>query len=291
MPAVRFKNLGTPDETRTFPHGRLDLFTVGGIVMARTTFMPGWHWADDVKPIVGTSSCQVHHMGIALAGRLGVRMDGGDVYEIPSETAYDIPPGHDGWVVGDEAWVAIDFIGMANFGEPSEDERVLLSILVTDIVDSTSVASRLGDVAWRELLGNYNREARMTLERYRVKTYRDTGDGVLALFDNAGRAVNCAVALGELAHTHGLEIRAGVHTGDVQVTDDDVRGVAVHEAARVAALAGRDEVLISATTRALLAGNPQLSFESRGAHELKGIEGPREIWALSHAGPGGSSAS
>src|SRR4051812_34254873 len=276
-PSVRFKDLGTPDETRTFPNGRLELFTVGGIVMARTMFMPGWHWAQDVKPIAGTMSCQAHHVGIVLSGRLGVRTDDGQEYEIPSNSAYDIPSGHDGWVIGDEPWVTIDFIGMATFGEPSEDERVLLSILFTDIVDSTTIATRLGDVPWRELLARYNAESRMTLERYRVKAARDTGDGVLALFDNAARAINCGLALGQLARTHGLEIRAGVHTGDVQVTDDDVRGVAVHEAARVMSLAGPGEVLVSAATRALLTGNSVLAFESRGIHQLKGIEGDREI--------------
>src|SRR6476469_6189738 len=152
MPTVRIKHLGSPDETRAFPHGRLELYSIGGIVMAQTTFEPGWRWSTDVKPIVGTDSCQAHHMGIALSGTLGVRMDDGEEYQIPSGSAYDIPPGHDGWVIGEETWVTIDFIGMANFGEPSEDERVLLSILFTDIVNSTSTASRLGDLAWRELL-------------------------------------------------------------------------------------------------------------------------------------------
>jgi class 3 adenylate cyclase len=285
MPSVRVKDLGTPDETREFPHGRLELFSVGGIVMARTTFEPGWHWSTDVKPIVGTASCQSHHMGIALTGTLGVRMDDGEEYQIPSGTAYDIPPGHDGWVIGDETWVTIDFIGMANFGEPSEDERVLLSILFTDIVNSTTTASRIGDLAWRELLAAYNREARMILERFRVKAARDTGDGFLCLFENAARAVNAAVALGELARTHGLEIRAGIHTGDVQVSEDDVRGVAVHEAARVMALAGPGDVLVSAATRALLSGNANLQFQSIGTHALKGIEGEREIWALTKSSP------
>src|SRR4051812_2050768 len=280
MTAVRVKNLETPDETRVFPNGRLELFTVGGIVMARTTFEPGWRWSADVKPIVGTASCQAHHMGIVLSGTLGVRMDDGEEYEIPPGTAYDIPSGHDGWVIGDETWVTIDFIGMATFGEPSEDERVLLSILFTDIVNSTSTAARLGDLAWRELLAAYNREARMILERFRVKAARDTGGGFLCLFENAMRAVNAAVALGELARTHGLEIRAGIHTGDVQVTEADIRGVAVHEAARVMALAGPGQLLVSAATRALLSGQPTLSFQSRGMHELKGIEGERELWAL-----------
>ncbi len=238
MPPPSSKDLATPDERRTFPHGHLDLFTIGGIVIGRTVFEPGWHWAEHVKPIAGTPSCEMHHMGISLSGTLGIRMDDGTEYEFHAGSAYDIPPGHDGWVKGDEPWVTIDFFGMASFGEASEDERVLLSILFTDIVGSTAVATRLGDVAWRQLLGRYHEESKTVLERFRVKLSKDTGDGVLALFDSAARAVSCAVALGAAALTHGLELRAGVHTGDVQLSENDVRGVAVHEAARVMALAG-----------------------------------------------------
>jgi class 3 adenylate cyclase len=205
-------------------------------------------------------------------------MEDGTEFEIHSDAAYDIPPGHDGWVIGDEPWVTFDFMGMANFGEPSDDDRVLLNILFTDIVGSTALASRLGDVAWRELLARYNREARMALERSRVRSVRDTGDGVLALFDSAARAVSCALSIIDLARAHGIEIRAGVHTGEVTVTDDEVRGVAVHEASRVMAIANPGEVLVSAATRALFTG-ASFKFESRGTHELKGIQGERELFA------------
>jgi class 3 adenylate cyclase len=272
------KRLGDPDEVRTFPFGRLDLYSIGGIVIGRTQFDPGWHWAEHVKPIVATHSCQIHHMGIVLSGHLGVRMDDGTEFEIHADTAYDIPSGHDGWVIGDEPWITIDFMGMENFAEPSDDDRVLMSILFTDIVGSTALASRLGDVAWRELLARYNRETRMALERSRVRAVRDTGDGVLALFDSAARAVNCALSIVDLARAHGIEIRAGIHTGEVTITDDEVRGVAVHEAERVMALAGAGEVLVSAATRALFTSGA-LRFESRGTHELKGIQGDRELFA------------
>jgi class 3 adenylate cyclase len=218
-------------------------------------------------------------MGIVLSGHLGVRMDDGTEFDIHADAAYDIPSGHDGWVIGDEPWITIDFMGMANFAEPSDDDRVLMSILFTDIVGSTALASRLGDVAWRELLARYNRETRMALERSRVRAVRDTGDGVLALFDSAARAVSCALSIVDLAKAHGIEIRAGVHTGEVTVTGDEVRGVAVHEASRVMALAGSSEVLVSAATRALFTSG-SLRFESRGTHELKGIQGDRELFSV-----------
>lgn len=280
MPDPIAKDLGSPDEVRQFPYGRLEIFEVGGVKMGRTIFEPGWHWAEHVKPLAGTASCQAHHVGIVLSGLLGVRMDDGTEYTIHPGSAYDIPPGHDGWVIGQETWITIDFFGMANFGEASDDERVLLSILFTDIVGSTAMASRMGDLAWRQLLARYEQESRLVLDRHRAKQAKDTGDGVMALFDSAARAVNCAVALGAVARTHGLQLRAGVHTGDVQLTDRDVRGVSVHEAARVMALAGPGEVYVSAATRALLAASDTLHFESCGSHELKGIDGPREIWSL-----------
>src|SRR4051794_22163731 len=135
MDRVRTRRLDQPDEVRSFPSGQVDLFNVGGIVVGRTVFQPGWHWAEHVKPIAGTPSCRAHHMGVVLSGMLGVRMDDGTEFTVPANTAYDIPPGHDGWVIGDEAWVTIDFIGMSNFAVASDDDRVLLSMLFTDIVD------------------------------------------------------------------------------------------------------------------------------------------------------------
>jgi class 3 adenylate cyclase len=283
MDEVRSRSLDEPHDVRSFPNGRLDLFNVGGIVMARTRFEPGWHWARDVQPLAGTASCRAHHVGVVLSGSLGVRMDDGGEFTIGPNSAYDIPPGHDGWVIGDEPWVTIDFIGMADFGVESEDDRVLVSILFTDIVESTVQASRLGDVAWRNLLERYNQEARLALERHRVRSVKDTGDGLMAIFDSPARALSTAIELSDLAQTHGLRLRAGIHTGEVQIGADDVRGVAVHEAARVMSAASGSQILVSSTTRALLSANPALHFDSRGMHELKGIDGERELFALERA--------
>jgi class 3 adenylate cyclase len=280
MPDPLAKSLSAPDEVRQFPYGRVEIFNIGGVMMGRTIFQPGWHWAEHVKPLTGTASCQAHHVGIAMSGTLGVRMDDGTEYVIPSGTAYDVPSGHDGWVIGDEEWITVDFMGMRAYGQPSEDEQVLVSILFTDIVGSTAIASRMGDVAWKQLLARHDQEARVVLERYKAKQFESTGDGFMAIFDGAGRAVNCAAALGRVAESVGLQIRAGVHTGEVQLLDKEVRGVAVHEAARVMALAGANDVFVSATTHALLGASSSLQFESRGSHDLKGIDGPRDIWAL-----------
>lgn len=280
MPDPNATSLATPDEVRSFPFGRVEIFDIGGVKLGRAVYQPGWHWSEHVKPLTGTASCQAHHVGIVLSGSLGVRMDDGREYVIEPGGAYDIPSGHDGWVIGDEEWITIDFMGMHTYAQPATDERVLMSILFTDIVGSTAIASRMGDVEWKQLLARHDHEARLVLERYKAKHFNSTGDGFMALFDGAGRAVNCAAALVEVAESVGLQIRAGVHTGEVQLLDADVRGVAVHEAARVMALADASEVLVSSSTHGLLSASPTLRFESRGSHELKGIDGPREIWAM-----------
>ena len=167
MPSVRFKTSARPTR-RGRSERRLELFTVGGIVMARDDVRSRLALVDDVKPIAERTSCQAHHVGIVL-GEVGVRMDDGRNTR-SLEAAYDIPPGHDGWVIGDEPWVTIDFIGMATFGEPSEDERVLMSILFTDIVDSTTVA-RIGDLRGASSL---RVQPRIThdLERFRSRRSR-----------------------------------------------------------------------------------------------------------------------
>ena len=274
------KDLASPDEVRQFPFGRVEIFNIGGVMMGRTTFEPGWHWAEHVKPLTGTASCQAHRVGIVLSGTLGVRMDDGTEYVIPPGSAYDIPSGHDGWVIGDDDWVTVDYMGMRTYAQASEDERTLVTIVFTDIVGSTAIASRMGDIEWKQLLARHDQEARLVMERFKAKQFESTGDGFIAIFDGAGRAVSCAAALGQVAASVGLQIRAGVHTGEVQLLDKEVRGVAVHEAARVMALAGPGEVLLSATTHARLSTSDSFRFESRGSHELKGIVGPREIWGL-----------
>lgn len=215
-----------------------------------------------------------------MSGAISVHMDDGTEFTVGPGTAYDIPSGHDGWVIGDEPWVTIIFAGVRGFGEVAEDERILVSILFTDIVGSTERATRMGDMAWKELLSHHDQLARDVMAEFRARLIKDTGDGFMALFDGAGRAVQCAATLSRVAESVGLEIRAGVHTGEVQLLETEVRGVAVHQAARIAALAGAGEVLVSSTTRELLGSSQSMAFEPRGPHELKGIDGQKELWAL-----------
>jgi class 3 adenylate cyclase len=151
-------------------------------------------------------------------------------------------------------------------------ERVLVTLLFTDIVDSTGVALRLGDRAWTDLLGSHNQRMADAVDRYRGQVAKLTGDGVLAVFDGAVRAIRCAMACRREAADLGLTIRAAVHTGEVELAGEEIHGLAVHEAARIMAHAGPGELLVSDLTRAFVR-DPQLRFDDRGAVELRGFEG------------------
>ena len=152
----------------------------------------------------------------------------------------------------------------------AEPDRVLATVLFTDIVGSTEEASRLGDRGWRELLDQHNERIRRQLERFRGREIDTAGDGFLATFDGPARAVRCAQAIGASVRELGMHIRAGCHTGEIELAGDDVRGIAVHIGARVSALAGPSEVLVSSTVKDLVAGSG-LAFEDAGEHELKGV--------------------
>jgi class 3 adenylate cyclase len=280
MARLQAKSLGSPDEVRTFPHGRLEIFSLDDVVIGRTLFQPGWHWATDVKPIAGTPSCQYHHLGVCVSGRLGIRMDDGTTFDIGPNTVFDIPPGHDGWVIGDDPWETYDFAGMRAFGRQLDaDDRILATILFTDVVDSTAIAERMGDARWRPLIATLNEQCQFEIDRQRGRLIKTTGDGVLALFDGSERAVRAAASSIAIARDLGLGLRAALHTGEVEMGSGDVRGLAVHVASRILSLAGDGDVYISATTRELIAGS-NLVFEDKGEHELKGISGPRRVYAL-----------
>ena len=137
----------------------------------------------------------------------------------------------------------------------------------------------MGDAEWRRILLDHNDRIRGVIDAFRGREIGTTGDGFLALFDGAARAVRCAAAIAPAVAALGLGVRAGIHTGEVALVGGQARGIAVHTAARVAALAGAGEVLVSGTTHDLLDGSG-LHFDDRGAHELKGLDGPRPIFAL-----------
>jgi class 3 adenylate cyclase len=276
------RRFSEPSDVRTIPHGRIDVVDLDDTVVGRMTYEPGWRWSVDVQPIAGTDTCQYHHLGVTLSGRLRAQMADGTELELGPGDIFEIPPGHDAWVVGDEPWVSVDFEAMRTFGRQRDarDERVLATMVFTDIVDSTRRAGDLGTLGWRDLVGEHNRQSAAAIDRHRGRLVKTTGDGVLAQFDGAERAVRSAAAIREAARSLGLEVRVGVHTGEVQMTADDVRGIAVHTAARIMGVAGSGEILVSGTVMDLLDGSA-LTFEDAGIHQLKGLQGGRRLYRLS----------
>jgi class 3 adenylate cyclase len=278
---LQAKSFDTPDELRSIAHGNVKILDLGDIVVGRMVWEPGWRWSEHVKPIAKTELCEYHHIGVTLSGTVHILMRDGSELDILPNTAYEIPPGHDAWVVGDEPYVSLDFAGMRGFAMSPDTpgERVLATILFTDVVDSTATAERLGDARWRKVLADQADRVRLNLAAFRGREIKDTGDGFLAIFDGTARAVRCAAVIRDSVAELGIQIRAGIHTGEVEIVPNDVRGVAVHTAARILALAGPGEILVSGTTHELVAGSG-LSFEDRGSHELKGLSGVRSVYAL-----------
>ena len=244
-------------------------------------FEPGWHWAEHVKPIDGTATCEIHHLGYVISGHLHVDMDQGGSIDLTEGDVFEVPPGHIAYVVGDVPWTSLDFAGRRLFARSPADvsERRFASIVFTDLSRSTETLGQVGDARWRTLLAEHNQSARTQIERFGGREIQTTGDGFLVIFDNPGQAVRGAAAMLDAAAAHGLTARAGIHTGEVEIQGDDVRGIAVHAAARILALAEPGQVLVSGTVRDLLAGSG-LVFAERGEHELRGIEGRRILASL-----------
>jgi pimeloyl-ACP methyl ester carboxylesterase len=165
---------------------------------------------------------------------------------------------------------------------PPEPDRVLATVLFTDIVGSTERATELGDRRWRELLERHHDLVRRQLERFQGREVDTAGDGFLAAFDGPARGIRCARAIGAAIGELGLDIRAGLHTGECELLVGKVAGVAVHTGARVAARAGPGEVLVSQTVKDLVAGSG-IEFEDRGVHELKGVPGAWRLYAVADA--------
>ena len=280
MSSLESKAFDEPDEIVSLPLLRQDVVLLGEVYVARLVHEPGWSWSEHVRPVVGTPSCLHHHQGIVISGAAEIVTDRGAKRVIRAGEAFNIPPGHDSRVLGDEPFVTVEFAGVRGWARPTEaGERVVATLLVTDIVGSTETASRLGDAPWRELLGRHGDRVRRELERFRGVEITTTGDGFLAVFDGAARAVRAASAIRDAAQQDSLRIRAGVHSGEVERDADNVRGVAVHAATRVAALAQPGEVLVSGSTAALLEG-ADVSLDDAGEHELKGLPGARRLYRL-----------
>jgi class 3 adenylate cyclase len=162
------------------------------------------------------------------------------------------------------------------------DDRVLATVLFTDIVDSTRRASEMGDRDWRALLDAHDAVVRSQLSRFRGREVNTSGDGFLAMFDGPQRAIRCAMAIRDAVQALGIQVRAGLHTGECEVRGEDIGGIGVHIGARVSALAGPNDVLVSSTLRDLVIGSG-IEFEERGTHELKGVPGEWHLFAVASA--------
>jgi len=161
----------------------------------------------------------------------------------------------------------------------SDAERVLTTIVFTDIVGSTERAATLGDDRWHALLDNHDNVVRHELQRFRGREVNTVGDGFVAIFTSPSVAIDCADAIIDAVRPLGIEVRVGIHAGEVEVRGDDIAGMAVHIGARVAALAGRSEVLVSSTVREIVTGSRR-RFSERGGHDLKGVPGRWRVYSL-----------
>ena len=229
------------------------------------------------------------HVPTLVLDRADARLPKGPVDMPPLEearyTADRIPgatlkvlPGRDylPWVGDQDSIVAEVGKFITGAAPVREADRVLLTVLFTDIVDSTKRAAELGDKRWRELLERHNALVRRYIDEYRGREIERAGDGFLATFDGPARAISCAQAIVASAAQEGIEIRAGIHSGEVELLEQGIGGIAVHVGARVAALAAPGEVLMTTTVRDLIAGSG-IEFVERGTHELKGVPGQWDL--------------
>ena len=233
----------------------------------------------DVLDTIRVPTLVLHHMDDAIIpiemGRLIARkIPGAKMVELPGRNTYlFVEPG---WR---RAFEEISEFLTGVRPEPAEDDRVLATVLFTDIVGSTRRAAEMGDRDWRALLDAHDSVVRAQLARFRGREVGTAGDSFLATFDGPQRAIRCALAIREALRPLEIEIRAGLHTGECEVRGDNVGGIAVHIGARVSALAAPEEILVSGTLRDLVVGSG-LAFEDRGPHELKGVPGEWRLFAV-----------
>ncbi len=185
---------------------------------------------------------------------------------------------HTPWFAGVDDWMGEVQEFLTGTRDAPEPDRVLATVLFTDIVDSTRTATEMGDRRWRETLERHQKDVRDALGRHHGREIKSTGDGFLATFDGPARAIRCTHEIVNASAPAGIRIRAGLHTGECEAMGDDIGGIAVHIAARVSSLAGADEVLVSRTVKDLVAGSG-IRFSERGTHALKGIPDSWQLYA------------
>jgi class 3 adenylate cyclase len=236
----------------------------------------------EILPIVQTPTLVIHRAGDQIepieAGRyVAAKMPLARLVELRGDDG--IP-----WIGDTDAVLREIRTFLGERVRHASTDRRLATVLFTDIVGSTQRATMMGDARWTELLGEHHRRAREELDRFEGIEIDTAGDGFLATFDGPARAVRCARAIGERVRDLGIEIRAGCHTGEVEMVEKDVRGIAVHIGARIAALAGPSEVFVSSTVKDLTAGSG-LVFEDQGEHQLKGVPGEWRLYRVGSEEP------
>jgi pimeloyl-ACP methyl ester carboxylesterase len=234
----------------------------------------------DVLPAIRVPTLVMHRSGDNAipveAGRyLAEHIPNARLVELPGEDHFPFVGGYEVFVDEVEEFLT----GSRRFREP---DRVLATVLFTDIVGSTEHAAELGDQRWTALLADHHRIVRTELERSRGKEVRISGDGFLATFDGPARAIRCASAIRDGVRNLGLEIRAGLHTGEIELAETGIEGIAVHIGARIVELAGTGEVLVSSTVKDLVVGSG-IDFDDRGSHVLKGVPGEWAVHAVAGA--------
>ena len=231
-----------------------------------------------VLPAIHVPTLIIHRTGDRDAKVEGARWM---AQQIPGAKFVELPgDDHLPWV-GDQDAILDEIQEFLTGERPKPDiTRVLMTILFTDIVESTQLAHDIGDTKWKALLENHDRLCKQKIQKFRGNLIKSTGDGVHATFDGPGRGIACAREIIQEAHTIGLRIRAGLHTGECEIRGDEIDGIAVHLAARVAALAAPEQVLASRTVRDLVSGSG-IVFEDYGTHELKGFPEPWQIFVAS----------
>jgi class 3 adenylate cyclase len=230
-----------------------------------------------VLPSVEVPTLVLHRHGDMAVNRRAAEWMAG---QIPGAKYVELPGSDHLLYVGDTDRL-LDEVEefLTGFRRAIEIDRVLATVMFTDIVDSTQRASTMGDRAWRDLLDAQNEVLRHELARFRGHEVKTLGDGMLATFDGPARAIRCALSIIEAVRPLGIEVRVGLHTGEVEIVGDDVAGIAVHTAARVGAKAGTGEVLVSGTVKDLVAGSG-IAFADRGEHVLKGIPDKWRLFAV-----------
>jgi class 3 adenylate cyclase len=277
---LEVRDLDQPEAVVTYSLGATYQVRLAGTVVSRHVLQPGWSWEEHARPEAGTPSCELYHRGVVVAGRMGIRTDDGEETVIGPNRVFDLPPGHVTWVDGDEELVMVDWAGGAGFDpRAGEGGRVMATILFTDIVDSTGLAQRAGDAAWKRTIAMHDDIVRGVLVGFGGREVATAGDSFLVVFDGAERAIRCGLALVQALAAIQVPIRVGIHSGEVVLSGEQVQGVAVHAAARIEAVAAEGEVLVSGTTRDLAEGAAGLSFESRGRRRLKGLNREHELFA------------